>query len=188
MGDKKFTDDDVQKAKDEAKAAYIAQFKEQHDGLTPEQFAEREKKRTESEAARAEEDRKTAISAFGEDIKKKGLAPSIVDDRIVPFATQLLKNGEKVSFKEGDEVKEQPALEAFKSIFSDMVTLAEESKLIVPMGETEFSQGGSGKTHFDERKDVDVDALKMFKQAQARAKEKGISFEQAIMDVVTATE
>jgi len=173
--EKKFTDEDLQNAK---KSGYAEQF-QQDFGMSPEEY----KKKQQKEAG---EQFQARVKAIADDLKKRNIAPAIIDEAMVPFMQQLPQTG-IVKFQADGKTVEMDHLNAFKEMLDKIFQVNDEGKLIVDLTEKESGPGGDKLEDQYQGDSEDVQAIheKAVQMAEKESGEKsGEKFDKAYFAAV----
>jgi hypothetical protein len=158
--EKKFTDEDLQNAK---KAGYVEQFQNDF-GMSPEDFKkDLQKKAGEKFQAR--------VKAIADKLKKRNIAPAIIDEAMVPFMQQLPQTG-TVRFQADGKTVEMDHLNAFEEMLEQIFQVDQDGKLTVDLSEKSTGPGGDKMEDQFEGDSKDLQAIHD-KAVQMAEKESG---------------
>lgn len=124
------------------------------------------------------------IDGFCENLKRKGMAPAVVDvgtDSLKGFLLSLDWQ-KKVSF--GEDSDETTHFDKFCEVFSSLVDAHSENKLFVPKDNLELEDDDVDGVPVG----VDAEGLKLHKKIQKYAEDNKVSYEDAYAFVTSATE
>jgi len=130
MSEKQFTDEDLQNAKDQG---YVEKFQNDF-GMSPEEY----KKKLQKEAGEKFDAR---VKAIADKLKKRNIAPAIIDEAMVPFMQQLPQTG-TVKFQADGKTVEMDHLNAFEEMLEQIFQVDQDGKLIVDLSEKSTGPGG----------------------------------------------
>jgi hypothetical protein len=155
---KVFTEEELNNAKD---TAFDERFKEKF-GKPYDEYV----KENEAEVSKAKEAR---IKSFADTLKKRNIAPAIIDDMLVPFM-EVVPSGKEttVKFKDGDKEAELDIFAAFEKMFEEIFKLDEKGALLVDFSEKAETNGGESV----EEKFGDDEVAKIDAKAREIAAEK----------------
>lgn len=130
---KQFTEEQMQ----EAIQLTNQQFKEKY-GMTPEEAVAKVNSFAEKEKQSKADAHKNSINAFAENLKKKGVAPAVVDEILTPFMNSISAESDiTVTFSEDGKEATKPQLQYFQDAIEEIIERATTDKLLVPEGEME---------------------------------------------------
>ena len=124
------------------------------------------------------------IDGFCEDLKKKGMAPAVVDagtDSVKAFLLSLDWQ-KKISF--GEDSQETTHFDKFCEVFTSLISAHSENKLFIPKDNLDIEEEDPDSVPAG----VDAEGLKLHKKIQKFAEENKVSYEEAYETVMDATE
>jgi len=172
---KTYSESDVKEAKEaaaqEARDALVQEFAEKH-GMKPEDAVAKLQQMEQDQREKAEADRKAAIAAFGEDLKKAGLAPVVVDTFLkiresIPDTDPVAKFAE-----DGEELSPGQFID---TLMQDIASKAKEGNLYVP-----FDEKGKTKHEPADGDGEDPENVGQKERAEKYAEENKVSYADAL--------
>jgi len=172
---KTYSESDVKEAKEaaaqEARDALVQEFAEKH-GMKPEDAVAKLQQMEQDQREKAEANRKAAIAAFGEDLKKAGLAPVVVDTFLkiresIPDTDPVAKFAE-----DGEELSPGQFID---TLMQDIASKAKEGNLYVP-----FDEKGKTKHEPADGDGEDPENVGQKERAEKYAEENKVSYADAL--------